>query len=191
MGVENRRLTTANGSLRATQNEIIAAANRPIVVRGFEMPLLEYADPVPKNLAGGQSAARQLVLIHKAHCGPCAEQMPIWEDLLRDTRFKNAETWIVSVGDPGEEPAGLVRILKDRGLPYRLLRARKPAVFSIATGITGAPATLLLQKEREVELVELGLADSEHLEFILTVLDSSTGAATAKMVRFSAGEALR
>jgi hypothetical protein len=164
---QNERLADANKALRSAQDEILSASARPILIRGFSLPLLEHVDTIEVHKVAGPAPRHQLLLVYRADCGACKQQIPQWERLIRSPLLGDVEAWLVSIGKDAGEAAGLIHVLKDRGVPYRLLRTRDAAAFMVATGIGGVPITIVTDREGSVEFVEPGLADGARLDLIL------------------------
>jgi hypothetical protein len=167
---ENAKLTRANDVLRSAQAEVLAGANHPVLIRGFCIPLLEHLDLVEDHRVSKAPSTRQLVLVYKASCDSCKRQIPIWENILRDARLTNVETWLVSVGDDGGEAKPLIAALRDRNLDYKLLRTRSAAAFAIATGIGTVPDTIVTAGQDTVEFVAPGFGDKTRLDLILDAI---------------------
>jgi hypothetical protein len=184
--LQNTSLKQANKNLRAAQDELFASSGRPLLIRGFSLPILDHADII-EQFRAERAPKRQLILFYRASCQACERQIPYWERLLDDVRLSDIEVWLVSIGDGGNLSQGMVRILKKRRLPYRLLRVRSAMPFTIATGIAGVPVTIVGTGEGEeslLEFVEPGLADEQRLDLILDGITAGKRAVGARVLSF-------
>jgi hypothetical protein len=185
---ENTRLAHLNEALRASQSEIVASANSPVLIRGLTLSLLSQMDTVDQHLIkGAKPCTRQLILIYRAHCGACAQQLSSWEKLVADSRLRDAETWLVSIGDGLAEARPISETLRKRNLPYRVLKVKDPVAFVVRTGLRGVPVTIVTRSQNSdsvVELVQEGLAGEQRLELLLQAFAEGSGARGARILPF-------
>jgi hypothetical protein len=182
----NKDLQKSNKELRAAQEELFATSARPVLIRGFSLPLLDHVDTL-EQFRVEKVPSRQLILCYRASCGACDRQIPYWEQFLGDARLVGVDVWLVSIGDASKISSGMVRILKKRGLPYRILRVRSAVPFTVATGIAGVPVTIVSVGQRGeslLEFVEPGVADRQRLDLILEGISAEERAKGARILPF-------
>ena len=184
---DNRRLSDYNRKLLTAQAELFATAARPIIIRGFSIPIADHADLIEEHRGVGVAAPRQLILIFRGSCPACDRQIPYWRQFLADGSLRNMEVWLVQAGEDPGELRSLIEVITDRKLPYRRMRIRSALPFTAATGISGAPVTIVTSgvgPESLVEFVEPGLADLSRLEIIFENPRTTEAAIGARILPF-------
>jgi hypothetical protein len=182
----NARLAGENADLRSRQAAILAGVNRPILIRGLTVPLLDQVQTLDSYLVGRADAfPRQLILIYREHCGACDRQFPSWKRLVADPRMRNIETWLVSVGEGRAEAEPILEVLRGRKLPYRLLKAKNPEVFAITIGLRGLPATIVARgqgADSAIELLQEGLIEQQRLDAFLSAVSGEATVLGARVL---------
>ncbi|MGD0000739.1 MAG: hypothetical protein ABSE21_11635 [Bryobacteraceae bacterium] len=171
---ENRRLREEKKDLVSAQQEIIHAANRPVLIRGFSLPLSDEVVEVVRERRAGQKGKR-LIIIFDSTCHACKAQLPVWEAMLSDPRMKQVETWLVSLDGKLDFADRLVHVLNDKFLPFRLMRVRQRLPFVVSTGISYSPTIILTEVSNEgqrVLFVVTGSATADHCNVVLEGISS-------------------
>jgi hypothetical protein len=137
-----------------------AAFEKPYCIVGFQPAIEEQTDVVYQS-DRARTAGPILLLVGSRYCGYCAKQIPLWEKLL-DTPGWNSDAavWMVTV-DSEDVFGSLRRRLRPTGRSYRVLKPVSIGAFNAGTGTLAVPTTLLLDKERRVELVYTGVFDDD------------------------------
>ena len=167
---ENRRLKTNNSELVAAQQEMLHAANRPILIRGFSLPIQSYSIEVAANRGAVRQSSRRLILIFSGTCRACQLQLPLWERMLNDGRFSDVETWLVSADNDHVVTDRLLGLLQHRRMQYKVLHVKSKIPFMLATGVSVTPTTLVAAMhdgEPVVEFVASGLMTSDQVGSLL------------------------
>lgn len=167
---ENRQLKTINSELLAAQQELLHAANRPILIRGFSLPIEAYSIQVEANPGTVRQASRRLILIFSGTCRACQLQLALWERMLNDRRLSDVETWLVSADNDRVVTEGLLKVLKHRRMQYKVFHVKSKIPFMLATGVSVTPTTLVAAMhdgEPLVEFVSSGVMTGDQVDALL------------------------
>ncbi|GIW56050.1 MAG: hypothetical protein KatS3mg082_2454 [Nitrospiraceae bacterium] len=188
---KTRQIAQENAELRAEQRELIHAASRPILIRGFDLPLDEGVVRIGE-LRGriSSKAHKRLLLIYSGGCEACSRQIPIWETILKDAQIAGVETWLIRLDGDGRLDLPLCHALEAGGYPFRMVQVLKRLPFVVLTGILVSPTTLLTdvsQGKQTVRFIAGGLMSPDHAKVLLDTLRSEGPPQSTQAILGAAG----
>ena len=168
------RVSLKNTQLRAENLEIRRAIRMPYIIRGFEMGLVQYLKPVDGGSAPLASGGTRMILFGRDTCPVCETQIPWWKRLADKAVTSGAvsEVWIVSLDD-GLKLKDLAEQIRVAGIPVRRYTVSTIGGFTVATGVSGVPTTVVTRDGRVIA-AHAGAFTEEVLSEMVGVISSPT-----------------
>ena len=164
-----------NVKLRRFATELLRAREYPYVVSGLKIDILEASTALEKwPPAPNRKPLQALVLAFSDTCVYCKRNLPHWEKLLAGLNVRDSqEVWLMTF-NTAQRLEPIVRQLKARNIPFRVLAVKDPLLFSLKTGIVGVPMTFVLGEDSSVELLCHGQMGDREIQVFQGFLNGTS-----------------